>query len=643
MLFNDSLKEKLFGGDNAVNLSDIRYLPRWIVFFLDLSILVVSVLVAALIVGKLTLTQVDIHHEMDAFVLVLFFNIIFMFAFKTFAGIIRHSTFIDLFKLFMAGLCTLLCAVLVNIVHFWITEEKITRTSFLALYFVISCMGLFLFRLVVKEFFQIAKEFRRSANKKRILVLGTDDQAIAMARAIIDNPKLPYHIIGFISERKDSKRVNVLGKPIYTRQRLERKSKDSLSIDGVLVIRESLTKEELDGWVTLFLNKGFNIYKAPSVSRLRDSEIGSTSIKNLQIEDLLNRKPIKIDNIEVKKRHTGKSILVTGGAGSIGSELVRQIAQFNPEVILVLDQAETPLHDFGLELAEKFPDVSIKLVMMDIINLSRLEPLFQRYQFSMVYHAAAYKHVPLVEDNPQEAVFTNILGTKNLALLSSKYKVNRFVMISTDKAVNPTNVMGATKRVAELLVQAIQNKEGNTTKFITTRFGNVLGSNGSVIPLFKKQIEKGGPVTITHPEIVRYFMTIPEACELVLEAGTMGKGGEVYVFDMGEPVKIVNLARRMIRLSGFEPDVDIKIIYTGLRPGEKLYEELLTDDATTLPTTHEKILISKDPCMAYDDLCPMIESAVKESYGQDKLKIVKILKEIVKEFKSNNSMYESLD
>ena len=642
-MFNDSLKEKLFGGDNAVNLTDIRYLPRWMVFFLDLSVLGISFLLTSIIIAKLTFTSVKISNDVDIFFLVLGLNILFMFVFKTFAGIIRHSTFIDLFKIFLAGFSTVFCAAIINIIYFWLTKERITSTSFLVLYFITSFMGLFLFRLVVKEVFHLAREFRRSAHKKRILVLGTDDQSFAMARAIIDNSALPYHVIGFISERKDSKRVNLLGKPIYTRERLQRKSKDSLTIDGVLVIKENLNKEELDSWVTLFLNKGFSIYKAPSVQKLRNNEIGTTSIKNLQIEDLLNRKPIKIDNIEVKKRHTNKSVLVTGGAGSIGSEIVRQVALFNPEVIVVLDQAETPLHVFGLELAEKFPNVTIKLIMMDVVSISRLEPLFKKYNFSLVYHAAAYKHVPLVEDNPQEAVLTNVLGSKNLALLSSKYKVNRFVMISTDKAVNPTNVMGATKRVAELYVQSLQNREGNITKFITTRFGNVLGSNGSVIPLFKEQIEKGGPLTITHPDIVRYFMTIPEACELVLEAGTMGTGGEVYVFDMGEPVKIVNLAKRMIRLSGFEPDMDIKIVYTGLRPGEKLFEELLSDNTTTLPTSNAKILISKDPSMEFQEISQLVDEAVLEAQGQDKLKIVQILKNIVKEFRSNNSVYEVLD
>ncbi|MGO4709974.1 UDP-N-acetylglucosamine 4,6-dehydratase family protein, partial [Chryseobacterium sp. 2TAF14] len=307
------------------------------------------------------------------------------------------------------------------------------------------------------------------------------------------------------------------------------------------------------------------------------------------------------------------------------------------------DQAESPLYELELELLEKFPEQQFKFILADISNSHRLEKVFELYQFSMVYHAAAYKHVPLIEENPHEAIFVNVLGTRNVALLSKKYKVNRFVMVSTDKAVNPTNVMGASKRTAELFVQSLQNSEGNTTKFITTRFGNVLGSNGSVIPHFRKQIEKGGPVTITHPDIIRYFMTIPEACELVLQAGTMGAGGEIYVFDMGEPVKILDLAKRMIKLSGFIPDVDIKIKFIGLRPGEKLYEELLSNNATTVPTHHDKIMISKDPVIGFEEIEILCKQIVRSAVKRDKLQVVKLLKDIVPEFISNNSEFEVLD
>lgn len=639
----NSFRKKLFGGDNIVSLSDVRYLPRWIILIIDIIILIVSLFLSKYIIEKIT-QQEFIYHEdkTNVFACIIAMNVLFMYVFKTYAGIIRHSTFIDLFKLLVSCFCTMFMVGTINMIYFWMTGSKFILTPYLILYFIISFMGLFLFRLYVKEFFHIVREYRRSTLKKRILVLGIDEQSIAIAGAILDNPSLPYHVVGFLTQRTDSKRASLLGKPILSKDKIERNTKEQLLIDGIIIIKEMMSKDEMNSWVNLFLEKGLNIFKAPSVQKLRDSDLGG-SIRNLQIEDLLNRKPIKIENEEVKSRHFNKSILVTGGAGSIGSEIVRQVAQFNPSLIVVLDQAETPLYDFELEMRSRFPHIAFKFVLADVSNRHRIEPLFKSYQFSMVYHAAAYKHVPLVEENPHEGVLVNILGSKIISTLSSKYKVNRFVMVSTDKAVNPTNVMGASKRAAELFVQSLQNVEGNTTKFITTRFGNVLGSNGSVIPHFKKQIEAGGPVTITHPDIVRYFMTIPEACELVLHAGTMGHGSEIFVFDMGEPVKILDLARRMIKLSGFEPNIDIKIIYTGLRPGEKLYEELLSDDAKTMPTHNDKIMISKDPTMDFHEIESLVNSIIKASLRRDKVEVVKILKVIVPEFKSNNSVYEILD
>ncbi|WP_312304270.1 nucleoside-diphosphate sugar epimerase/dehydratase [Chryseobacterium sp.] len=639
----NSLRKKIFGGDNVVNLSDVRYLPRWIILIIDIIILVISLFLSTYIIEKITQREFIYHNDKSiVFAFIIAVNTIFMYLFKTYAGIIRHSTFIDLFKLLVSCFCTMFAIGTINILYFWATGGKFILTPYLILYFVISFMGLFLFRLYVKEFFHIVREYRRSALKKRILVLGIDEQSIAIARAILDNPSLPYQVVGFLTQRTDSKRASLLGKPIYEKQKIEESTKDDLIIDGVLIVKEMMARDEMNSWVNLFLEKDLNVFKAPSVQKLRDSDLGG-SIKNLQIEDLLNRKPIKIQNEKIQSRHFEKTVLVTGGAGSIGSEIVRQVALVNPSLIVVLDQAETPLYEIELEMREKFPHIAFKFVLGDVSNQHRMEALFQMYNFSMVYHAAAYKHVPLVEENPHEAIFVNILGSKIVARLSSKYKVNRFVMISTDKAVNPTNVMGASKRAAELFVQSLQNLEGNTTKFITTRFGNVLGSNGSVIPHFKKQIEAGGPVTITHPDIVRYFMTIPEACELVLQAGTMGQGGEIFVFDMGEPVKILDLANRMIKLSGFEPNIDIKIVYTGLRPGEKLYEELLSDNAKTLPTHNDKIMVSKDPSIGFEEIDLLTKQITKASLRRDKVEVVKILKTIVPEFRSNNSIYEALD
>ncbi|MBM7419169.1 FlaA1/EpsC-like NDP-sugar epimerase [Chryseobacterium sp. JUb44] len=565
-----------------------------------------------------------------------------MFVFRTYAGIIRHSTFFDLFKIVLSSGSTLITLISLNFFIELLLGKSLYLYPTLFLYFFISVSLMFFFRMVTKQFFNILIDIKGSSSKTRVAVVGVSDASVSLARAILHNPNYPYRLEGFVTKRSDSNKAVLLGHKIYNSDYFFKNKNIVSKFDAVLIIKEIMSKQEIEDWMTMALDHGLKVLKAPTLSKMRDSDLVG-GIRQLQIEDLLNRRPIKIENEEVTRRHAGKNVLVTGGAGSIGSEIVRQVAQFNPSLIVVLDQAESPLYELELELFEKFPDQKFKFVLADISNSYRLEKIFELYQFSMVYHAAAYKHVPLIEENPHEAIFVNVLGTKNVALLSKKYKVNRFVMVSTDKAVNPTNVMGASKRTAELFVQSLQNSEGNTTKFITTRFGNVLGSNGSVIPHFRKQIEKGGPVTITHPDIIRYFMTIPEACELVLQAGTMGAGGEIYVFDMGEPVKILDLAKRMIKLSGFTPDVDIKIKFIGLRPGEKLYEELLSNNATTVPTHHEKIMISKDPLMGFEEIEILCKLIIKSAVKRDKLEVVKLLKDIVPEFISNNSEFEVLD
>lgn len=645
MSLRRNLKKKIYSGDNFINLSEVRYLPRWVILVIDIFLVAVSISFSCYLIEKLShSTQFVFYNALHMYLMILGVSIGFMFIYRTYSGIIRHSTFIDLFKLFLATFSTTIFVGIVSYSFKLMTGQRMIQMSipFLAVFFATSFILLFLFRLFVKEFFHLIREFRRSTLRKRILVFGIDEQAVAVARAVLDNPHLPYHIVGFLTQRHDIKRAHLLGKPIYSVEKIRNNTKDDLLLDGILLVKEMMTKEEMNNWVNLFLEKDLQVFTSPSVQELQNVDLQG-SIKTLQIEDLLNRKPITIVNDDLKIRHLEKSVLITGGAGSIGSEIVRQVATLNPSLIVVLDQAETPLYEIEMEMRSKFPYINFKFILADISNRHRIEPLFQKYNFSMVYHAAAYKHVPLIEENPHEGVLVNILGSKNLSTLASKYGVNRFVMVSTDKAVKPTNVMGATKRSAELFVQALQNTPNNKTKFITTRFGNVLGSNGSVIPHFKKQIENGGPVTITHPDIVRYFMTIPEACDLVLQAGTMGKGGEIFVFDMGEPVKILDLAKRMIKLSGFEPNLDIKIIYTGLRPGEKLYEELLSDDAKTLPTHNEKILISKDPNMKFEDIEKYTNQIIKAALRREKIQVVQLLKEIVPEFKSNNSIYEVLD
>ncbi|MNU19461.1 UDP-N-acetyl-alpha-D-glucosamine C6 dehydratase [compost metagenome] len=632
----------LYKGDNIVKLTQLRYIPRWIVILIDISIIFFSIFLSYLFLDKLRVQTNFSNYRLEKRVLLISFNLLFMFVFRTYAGIIRHSTFFDLFKIVLSSGSTLITLIFLNFFIELLLGKSLYLYPTLFLYFFISVSLMFFFRMVTKQFFNILIDIKGASSKTKVAVVGVSDASVSLARAILHNPNYPYRLEGFVTKRSDSNKAVLLGHKIYNSDYFFKNKKVTSKFDAVLIIKEIMSKQEIEEWMTLALDDGLKVLKAPTLSKMRDSDLVG-GIRQLQIEDLLNRRPIKIENEEVTRRHAGKNVLVTGGAGSIGSEIVRQVAQFNPSLIVVLDQAESPLYELELELFEKFPEQKFKFVLADISNSHRLEKIFELYQFSMVYHAAAYKHVPLIEENPHEAIFVNILGTRNVALLSKKYKVNRFVMVSTDKAVNPTNVMGASKRTAELFVQSLQNSEGNTTKFITTRFGNVLGSNGSVIPHFRKQIEKGGPVTITHPDIIRYFMTIPEACELVLQAGTMGAGGEIYVFDMGEPVKILDLARRMIKLSGFTPDVDIKIKFIGLRPGEKLYEELLSNNATTVPTHHEKIMISKDPLMGFEEIEFLCKQIVKSAVKRDKLQVVKLLKDIVPEFISNNSEFEVLD
>jgi len=489
-------------------------------------------------------------------------------------------------------------------------------------------------------------------DKKKLInavIYGSDANAISVANALKTETPSRFKLKGFIdkfNQNKTSK--SILNLPIINQNKKISVILRSLKADALIIAEKSLSKEETIAIVEECLEFNFKVFTVPLITDWEDEKQISNKVKSFEIEDLLERKPIVLDTHSISSKLNGKTILITGAAGSIGSEITRQVLSFNPKKIIVLDQAETPLHNLRLEINNLNEKVQIRNVLADVRNKVALEKVFEKYNPSVVYHAAAYKHVPLMEENPSQAVYTNVLGTKNLADLSIKYGVERFVMVSTDKAVNPSSVMGASKRIAEKYVQTLHEKfrEENTeiaTKFITTRFGNVLGSNGSIVPLFSKQILEGGPLTITHPDIIRYFMTIPEACQLVLEAGAMGKGGEIFIFDMGQPVKIIDLAKKMIRLAGFIPykDIDIKII--GLRPGEKLYEELLNDTSKTLATHNEKILIAQEVQDNYKTIhsatLDLIENLEKISNEE----IVASMKKIVPEFKSMNSVFQTLD
>lgn len=626
-----------------LNLANIRYLPRYIIIAIDVFLIGVSTFFSFKILEKVLNHSDFIAESFAGYALIIAVSLFYMYVFKTYAGIIRHSTFYDLLNLLWCIVATTFTLWALSGVYNMVYDHSVPENiSFFIVFFFFSFSTLFMFRLFVKEMFRWIKEYKDNSLKKRILILGISDYSVAIANSIIESHNLQYKLKGFLTKRNDSRNAKIFGLDIMTQETFIKTPKEELEIDGILILKENLSANELTEWVNLFLEKEMEIFQAPLVEEFNPEKI-HTNIRSFQIEDLLNREPICIENEEVRLIHENKSVLVTGGAGSIGSEIVRKVASYKPSKVVVVDQAETPLHEIQLEMNEKFPDIDFEFILADITNKKRLESIFTKFNFDLVYHAAAYKHVPMIENNPHEAVWVNILGTQNLAKLSVQNKVKTFVMVSTDKAVNPTNVMGASKRSAELLVQSLQFLPENKTKFITTRFGNVLGSNGSVIPLFKKQIEAGGPITITHPDIVRYFMTISEACELVLQASTMGKGGEIFVFDMGKPVKIKDLAIKMIKLSGKEPEKDILLKYTGLRPGEKLYEELLSDNTKNLPTPHHKIMVSMDPHKEYNEIKDLLEQIENAALSHDNNQIVRILKNMVPEFISNNSIFEKLD
>ncbi len=623
------------------NFISNRFLSRFTILFLDILIVLFSCFTVFLIrVGFSGFTQEALVNGVKLSGLIMTANAIFFVLFRTMRGILRYSTFRDLLQVVYAlTFGYVLAFILANTVFSQYIESTFPR--FFTMYVVNICL-MFGFRIVVKETYDSLVKARE--NNINVFVYGTKATGISLARSFKSMPDMHYNVKGFISNEKEMVGKEFLGARVYLYDENIYRILESMDVRTVIISPQKM--EDLKGSDTLneMIDNGLTLLTTPPLSEWKGELTTQEQIKELKIEDLLPRAPIHINMQNIANHIEGKRVMVTGAAGSIGSEIVRQVAAFNPFSIILVDQAETPLHDMRLEMMNNWVEVNTECIVADISNKTRMEDVFMKYKPQYIFHAAAYKHVPMMEDNVSESIQNNVLGTKTLADLAVRFKTDKFVMISTDKAVNPSNVMGCSKRICEIYVQSLakelERKGMRRTQFITTRFGNVLGSNGSVIPLFREQIRKGGPVTVTHPEIIRYFMTIPEACQLVLEAGSMGKGGEIYLFDMGKPVKILDLAKRMIRLSG---SYDVKIEFTGLRHGEKLYEELLNTKENTKPTHHEKIMIANVQEYDYQVVKDQIDSLIATSYDFDDMSTVSIMKQIVPEFKSINSPFESLD
>ncbi|WP_281866682.1 nucleoside-diphosphate sugar epimerase/dehydratase [Flavobacterium sp. GSB-24] len=644
-----SLLYKTFSPRNLrANINNLSYLPRWIIIAIDVMVLFFSFSFTYLLFEGTAIGYIITSHDFYFVASLILVNIFFFWLFRTYSGIIRHSSYIDAIKLLFSQMSVLVFFLFINLVFELYTGHKAFLNTALFINLVLSFCGLFLYRVVVKQTFEMYFSEKATTKLVRTVIYGTDANAISVANALKFETPSRFKIVGFVDKNNQNASKRMLDLPILILRKKLPALMRSVAAEGVIIADKSLSKEEQLIIVDQCLEFNYRVYTVPLISDWENQKEISQKVKNIQIEDLLERKPIVLDSKSISKQLKDKTILITGAAGSIGSEIVRQVLNFNPKNVIILDHAETPLHNLCLETQAMNLSAKIVAVIADVRSKKALEKVFKSYNPHVVFHAAAYKHVPLMEENPSQAIQTNIKGTKNLADLSCKYNVKKFVMVSTDKAVNPSNVMGASKRIAEKYVQSLflknqkENVEGGT-KFITTRFGNVLGSNGSVVPLFTKQIAEGGPVTITHQDIIRYFITIPEACQLVLEAGAMGNGGEIYIFDMGKPVRIIDLAKKMIKLAGFIPDKEIKIKIVGLRPGEKLYEELLNDTSKTLPTYHNKIMIAQEIQDEYENLHNDVDELIGIADFYENDDIVSKMKKIVPEFKSMNSTFEVLD
>ena len=648
---DNKLVKEIRHSDIFSHLPQVSYMPRWGVLLLDLFLCTfafwLSVWIGSGFLHYMDISQLTVSIGVQ-YLIVMGVQLLMFWAFHTYSGILRYSTFIDTVKVLLSNVMTGLALLALNLVLDSMYGSHPMLNSVLAIYVPMSFVLLFSLRVGVKT---LGETMEQSNGSPQVMIYGTQTAGLAIEKMLRAAGNTPYRPVGFIADKNERHgyelsglRVRPLDETLFDWMRKK-------GVKHVIVSPIKMRAIHPAKDLQIFIDHDIRILTTPYFTQVDNTDEIDTQrigrIDSIRIEDLLERPQIKINTENVRQIIHRRVVLVSGAAGSIGSELVRQIQQFEPQVTILLEMAESPLHDLALDLQKQFPKSRFIPVIADVRNRERIEQIFSEMRPDIVYHAAAYKHVPLMESFPNEAIQANVLGTKNIADMSVKYGVQRFVMISTDKAVNPTNIMGSSKRIAEIYVQSLFRKlhkeNPDCTKFITTRFGNVLGSNGSVIPYFRKQIAAGGPVTVTHPDIIRYFMTIPEACCLVMEAGTLGEGGEIFIFDMGQPVKILDLARNMIRLAGYTPEKDIRIVFTGLRPGEKLYEELLNQKETTIPTANEKIMVARVREFEYDEVSKAVDQLIETSRHSKPFTTVTLMKKLVPEFISNNSIYEQLD
>lgn len=625
-------------------IRSLKILPRWVIIAIDLTIVGLSCFVGYLLRFNFSITELLKFNFVLGIGLYVVCGFVAIIVTNSYKGIIRYTGVQDGARIiYMVGLNALFACV-VNLISSNNLRGNIIPYSVVLISLLSSFLFLFNYRLLVKYIFTYYKN--AILKKSRVIIFGAGQTGI-ITRHVIDSTAR-MRIAGYLEDDRNKIGKVLDGIKIHSGEPhdLDLLLKE-LNIDELIFTAKDISLERKNEIVDICIRNQVKIRTVPPIEKWVRGELSLNQIKEINIEDLLGRESIKIKNENVEADIKGKRILITGAAGSIGSELVRQVLQYNPDSLILIDQAESPLYELERELKLYSGVTKIALYLADITNKERISTIFKDHKPEIIYHAAAYKHVPVMESNPSEAISCNILGTKIIADLAIEAKAIKFVMISTDKAVNPTNVMGCSKRIAEIYVQSLnkhlQNGLTARTSFVTTRFGNVLGSNGSVIPLFKKQIKMGGPITITHPEVSRFFMTIPEACQLVIEAGTMGKGGEIFIFDMGQSVKILDLAKKMIHLSGLDPERDISIVFTGMREGEKLYEELLTKSENTMPTHHQKIMIARVQEYEYIEINKYIELFNDLIHDRNELKMVTLMKELVPEFVSNYSRYEVLD